>query len=257
MRRAILIVMLVARSASADCICRFFDHFIPDDPSGEAWAHYELTDYERLPDSTNAATPAIATTRTSGGIAREILGGFRLGGIIGGKHRLEYHAEIDLFAGGTMDRGGFAYDVAFYPLGVGMKLGETGLVALGTGIVATGATRWLDDGVGLPLQATLELGGGRVRFLGRGRIALLAGTHDDAAPSLPFGQELEAMAGVRIGHHYDEWGFPAGNGYFLAVAYKEMLGERYLGLTIGYSIDGGMSHGIGHRHRSAEDDDVE
>ena len=70
-------------------------------------------------------------------------------------------------------------------------------------------------------------------------MAILWGTHDDAAPSLwaGTGTELEGMLGLRIGHHYEDWNIPSGNGYFVALSYKEMLGARYVGLTIGYSLD--------------------
>jgi len=220
-------LLVVASRADADCLCRLFD-----DPDGEAWAHYELTDVARI------SAPG---TR----VDDEVLAGLRLGGVLGGAH-VGYHAEIDLFAGSTIERGGFAYDVAFYPLGVGMRIGRTSVVALGTGIVAAGATRWIDDGVGVPLQATVELGAGRVRFLGRARVALLAGSRDPTAPSLPVGDLLEAMAGLRVGHHYEDWEFPTGNGYFVALAYKELLGARYVGLTVGYSIDAGTQR---RRHR--------
>jgi hypothetical protein len=240
----IVAIVAVSRAASAHCICDLFN-----DPDGEAWAHYELTDVERVTDPPATESPDVASaSRTTTGIANEVLAGFRLGGIIGG-HHLGYHAEIDLLAGGSIDRGGFAYDVAFYPLGIGRRIGRTSFIALGTGIVATGATHWLDDGVGLPVQLTMELGAGRVRFLGRARVALLAGTHDDGAPSLPVGRELEGMMGLRIGHHYEDYGFPTGNGYFVGLAYKEMLGDRYVGLTIGYSMDAGTQR---RHHRGVE-----
>jgi len=45
------------------------------------------------------------------------------------------------------------------------------------------------------------------------------------------------MVGVRIGHHYNDYGFPTGNGGYLGVAYKEMFGTVFVGLTLGYSID--------------------
>jgi hypothetical protein len=216
--------LVVAHTARADCICRFFDHLI-DQPDGAAWLHYELTGLDRV--------------ELDNRVQREVLAGFRLGGIIGNSH-VAYHAELDLLAGAVLERGGFAYDVALYPLGIATRLGDTGVLALGTGVVAVGAERWLDDGVGLPLQATLEAGRG-VRVLARARVALLAGTHDDAAPSLEhaIGEELEAMAGVRLGHAYDAEGVPVGEGYFVAAAYKEFLGARYVGLTIGYTIDAG------------------
>ena len=46
-----------------------------------------------------------------------------------------------------------------------------------------------------------------------------------------------ALIALRIGHHYDSHGFPTGNGYFAGIAYRELLGARFLGLTIGYSLD--------------------
>jgi hypothetical protein len=232
--KALVILVALAGSAHADCFCELIDKLVPDDPQGVGWGNYELVDYLRLDDS--ALAPRVATAAPSGGIGNELLAGVRMGGVIGGRrHAVGYHLELDLLAGATFDRGGFAYDVALYPLGIGVHLGDTSFVALGTGIVATGATRWLDDGVGLPLQATVALGSGSVRVLGRARVAWLAGTHDDP-------RELEGMLGVRVGHHYHDWDFPSGNGYFIGAAYKEMRGERYLGLAIGYELDAGIPH---------------
>jgi hypothetical protein len=238
-----IVLAVLAGPARADdgCICQLIDKLIPNNPQGVGWGDYELVDFMREGDA--AIAPRVATTTTrDGGIANELLAGVRMGGVIGGRHAYGYYAELDLLAGATFDRGGFAYDVALYPIGIGLHFGETSAIALGTGIVATGATRWLDDGVGLPLQATVQLGGGSVRVLGRVRVAMLAGTHDDAAPSLPFTGELEATLGVRIGHHYHDWDFPSANGYFIAAAYKEMLGDRYIGLAIGYELDAGIPH---------------
>jgi hypothetical protein len=42
---------------------------------------------------------------------------------------------------------------------------------------------------------------------------------------------------VRFGKHYDQHGFPSGNGYFVGASYREQAGTRFAGLTIGYSID--------------------
>ena len=58
-------------------------------------------------------------------------------------------------------------------------------------------------------------------------------------------EELEGMLGLRLGGAYDAEGFPVGEGYFVAAAYKEFLGARYVGVTIGYSIDAGTKR----RHR--------
>jgi hypothetical protein len=45
------------------------------------------------------------------------------------------------------------------------------------------------------------------------------------------------MLALRIGHHYEDYGYPSGNGYFVGVAYRELLDSRWVGATIGYSID--------------------
>ena len=50
-------------------------------------------------------------------------------------------------------------------------------------------------------------------------------------------QELDATLGVRIGHHYEDYGFPSGNGYFVGAGYRELAGTRYVGAVVGYSID--------------------
>lgn len=221
MRRAIVVAaaLLLARTAHAD------SSWLAN-PDGEAWLHYELTDVQRL-------------TRTPGDVDNVLLAGLRLHGLVARHGRLALHAGFDLAAGSTIDRGGFAYDVALYPLGVGVLIGDASFVALGTGVAALGATRSIDDGVGVPLEATVELGHGTARLLGRARAVWLAGTRDPTAPSLPVGQELDAMLGLRIGHHENSFGYPIGDGYFVAVAYKEIVGARYVGLTVGYSIDAG------------------
>jgi hypothetical protein len=45
------------------------------------------------------------------------------------------------------------------------------------------------------------------------------------------------MVGLRFGHHYEEYGYPSGNGYFVGVTYRELLDAHWVGAAIGYSID--------------------
>ena len=73
----------------------------------------------------------------------------------------------------------------------------------------------------------------------RARAAWVAGapSRHDGAPSLAFADELDATLGVRLGHHYDDYGFPTGNGYFAGATYRELLGTRFVGVVVGYSID--------------------
>ena len=150
------------------------------------------------------------------------------------------HLGLDLAAGATVGRhGGFAYDIGFLPLGIAVRFGASSFLTLGTGIVASGATGAIDDAIALPFDVDLELDASRVRLIGWARSAWIAGSpqRHDGAPSVPFADELDAMVGVRIGHHYTDYGFPTGNGAYIGVAYKELTGTKFVGLTFGYSMD--------------------
>lgn len=221
--KSLAILAMIASSAHADRWSQLGRRL-----QGGAWLHYELA---ALHDVQDNAMPARG--------AELVLAGARLHGFVGAGDTIAYHIGLDLAAGGTARAGGFAYDVALFPIGVGVRVGETGILALGAGVGAMGATRTIDGAVTLPLEANAELGGGRVRLLARARAAYVAGApgRHDGAPSLPFADELDATVGVRVGRHHDEYGFPSGNGYFVGAAYRELAASRYLGLVIGYSID--------------------
>lgn len=199
------------------------------DVQGGSWLHYELS--------------AIHDVDDEGGAPRAkdlVLAGARLHGFLGAGSTIAYHIGIDLAAGSTIDDAGFAYDVALFPAGVAVRVGRTGVIAFGAGIGAMGAVGTLDDAVTLPLEATIELGGGRLRMLSRVRAAKVLGAEgrQSGARSAPFADELEATLGLRVGHHYEDYGFPSGNGYWVGVTYRELLDARFVGLVLGYSIDG-------------------
>lgn len=205
-------------------------------PHGNAWAHYELTASHDV-DPPAAPAPTAPAPPQPPRFSELILAGVRLAGLYG-RERIGYHAGLDLAAGSTLRRGGFAYDVALLPLGGGLRLGRTSAILLGAGIGAMGATGTIDDAVTFPIQLTGEFGGA-TRFLVHARIAYVAAAAERArrSPSLSFADEAEAMLALRIGHSYDPAGYPTGNGYFAGVAYRELYGARFVGVTIGYSID--------------------
>lgn len=192
---------------------------------GGAWLHYELTGLTAV----EGAAPE----------AHElVLAGARIHGFLGGNASVAYHIGLDLAAGGTIRGGGFAYDVALFPAGVVVRGGATSIFGVGAGIGVMGAVGTIDDAVTLPVEVVAEVGGG-VRVLARARFAYVAGaaSRQSAAPSLPFADELDAMLGLRLGRRYRDHGFPTGNGYFVGASYRELAGTRFLGLTVGYSID--------------------
>jgi hypothetical protein len=191
---------------------------------GGAFMHYELTSATKV--------DAFDSPRDL------VLAGARLHGFVGSGKTVALHAGIDLAAGSTLRGGGFAYDIALFPIGAAVRFGRSSFFALGAGVGALGAVGTIDDAVTLPLEATLEAGGGW-RLLARVRTSYIAGAagRHDGAPSIPFADELDAMVGLRFGHHYEDYGYPSGNGYFVGVTYRELLDAHWVGAAIGYSID--------------------
>lgn len=201
---------------------------LADKAQGGASLKYELTGVTRA-DNLDAVA---ARPRDL------VLAGARLHGFVGGGDTIALHAGIDLAAGSTLRGAGFAYDVALLPLGIAVRFGRSSFLALGTGIGAMGAVGTLDDAVTLPVEATLEAGRG-IRVLARARASYVAGAdgRHDGARDVPFADEVDATLALRLGHHYEDYGYPSGNGYFVGVAYRELLDSRWIGATIGYSID--------------------
>jgi len=213
------------------------------DRKGNGWAHHELTTSHAFdlpgpttpsPDLPALAAPAASSPRFS----ELLLAGIRAHGLLGTEH-FGYHLGADFAFGSTLRAGGFAYELALLPVGAGLRLGATSGIMLGAGVGATGAIGTIDDAITFPIELAGEFDLGRARILSRARIAYLTGAavRHRGAPTLPFTDEAEAMLGLRIGHHYESYGFPTGNGYFAALAYRELLGARFLGITIGYSLD--------------------
>jgi hypothetical protein len=234
--KPLIVVMLLATSAHAQW------RSAQDRLQGGTYLHYELTGLTAIDDD-----PA----RMRAPNAQElVLAGARLGGFLGTNASVNYHIALDLFAGSTLRAGGFAYDVVLYPAGAVLRFGTTSVFGVAGGVGASGAVGTVDDALLLPLQVMLEAGRAW-RLLARARLGYVVGSdsRQSAAPSVPFADELDAMIGLRPGRHYDKHGFPTGNGYFLAVNYREQAGTRYVGATIGYSIDAALPRRFGARSR--------
>ncbi len=218
----VLVLVLAPPRAHADRWSRLADH-----AQGGAWLHYELSVVHDVDD--RGTQPALHEL---------VLAGARLHGFVGENPTVNYHVGLDLAAGSTLRGAGFAYDVALFPLGVGVRVGDTGVIALGGGVGAMGAVGTLDDAVTFPVELNAELGSGW-RVLARVRTAWVAGApgRHDGSPSAPFADELDATLGLRLGHHYTDYGYPTGNGYFIGASYRELAGARFVGAVIGHSID--------------------
>lgn len=198
---------------------------------GGAQLHYEVSTLHDIDHDAAAERPAPQDF---------VMAGARLHGFVGGK-RFGYHLGLDLAAGQTARPHSFlAYDVAFFPIGLAVRFAQTSFITLGAGVGAMGAVGTLNDATTIPLEVRFEIGRG-TRVLGRARVSYVnnAGDRMDGGVSTLFGDELEGSLGLRLGRAYDEWGFPTGDGYFVAANYRESQGARYLGVTLGFSIDMG------------------
>lgn len=232
MRAGAILACAIAAAAPSPAAADIWDWL--DRVQGGVLLHYELTALTIVDDGD--APPR----------ANElVLAGVRLHSFIGRNASVGYHAGFDLAAGATIRDGGFAYDVALFPVGVAVRGGATGVFTIGAGVGAIGATGTLDDAVTVPVEASAEFGRGW-RVIARARAAYVAGAaaRQSAAPSIPFADELDAMLALRFGRRRDRarfalghGTFPMGNGYFVGAAYRELAGARLLGVTIGYSID--------------------
>jgi hypothetical protein len=234
--KAAMLLMLLAGTAHAQW------SNMQDRVQGGAYGHYELTGWTAVDDDRQRMTVPNAESL--------VLAGLRLGGFLGGNASVNYHIALDAFAGSTIHGNGFAYDVALYPVGTAVRFGKTGVFGIVGGIGASGAVGTIDDAGVVPIQAIFEAGSGW-RLLARARIGYVFGSdaRQSAAPSVPFADEFEAMLGIRRGTHYAKHGFPSGNGYFLAASYREQAGTRYLGATIGYSLDASLPRRFGGKRR--------
>ena len=219
MRRAIALGLLLAPAQTA--------HAWPDFDGG-AQLHYELQGLHAY-DHDEMDAPG----------ARDfVLAGARLHGFVGGRW-VGLHVGLDLAAGGTIHGGGFAYDVALFPVGVALRFAETSFLTFGAGIGASGATATIDDAATFPVEARFEVGRG-IRVLGRARATFVSAS-DSRQDGARFADELEAMLALRIGRAYTDWGFPSGNGYFIGATYREALDAKFAGVVIGYSVDMGTA----------------
>lgn len=225
--RSVLVLIALAGVAHAD------DVLDPGLPSRSLQLSFTLlqhfADMRPVTAAPTAPTPAPSITQLG-------LAGVRLG-FIAGEHTVGEHVAMDLALGGQIGRhGGVAYDAALLPLGLGVALGPDSFIGLATGVALMGGTGSLDDAVLVPIQLEIEYGV-TYHLTVRARDSFVFGAdgRKDGAPSLPFGDELEGMVGVRIGKSETTH---APMGYFLGVAYKEMLGTRYIGLALGWAVGG-------------------
>jgi hypothetical protein len=161
-------------------------------------------------------------TATAGATRDTVAGGLELRGQ-GGPGRVGLALGLDLHLGGDT-RGGFAYESALRPLGVGLDLGGAGALAVTAGAGVAGITGQQSPRLRLPLELRLE-----VDLHPRAHVRMF-GELDGR------GRDRRAGFALRLGkggQRYDErWG----NGAFLGVIVGERDDLREVGLVVGYGL---------------------
>ncbi len=144
-----------------------------------------------------------------------------------------YAASVETSLGAALGRrGGAAYGLSVLPVGLAFAFGADSYVSLTTGIALQGAMGSLDDGVLVPVEATLAVGERSVHVLTRIRGSYAFGRGDGSV--LGEQTELSAFAGVEW--HIQENATDSGGGPFLGVTYQNWLGAHYVGFALGLAI---------------------
>src|SRR5262245_11731114 len=130
---AVVVGLVVAAAGAGDAHAQRWRREM-DRVQGGSWLHYELTGLTVVDEGAEAPR-----------MREMVLAGARLHGFLSANASVAYHIGIDLAAGGTIRDGGFAYDVALFPVGVVVRAGATSFVGVSAGVGAIGATGTIDD----------------------------------------------------------------------------------------------------------------
>jgi len=148
---------------------------------------------------------------------------------LAGKSPFGFAVGFDTHLGGGLS-GGFAYDVALSPFGVGVRAGKYAQLGVIAGVGVGGITDRVPFGVQFPVEVFADFWLSkyfRVHAWGTRRFITVA----DVRP-----HELSAGAALRFNRGYEQWGFASGNGYYVGVTYDERMDTEAIGVAIGYSI---------------------
>ena len=143
---------------------------------------------------------------------------------------LGYYGGFDLRAGAL---GSADLEADAYVLGLALRTPGGGFLSLAGG---AGYAELHGEGfVRAPVELAAEGSAGPVRWFGR---IALAWRHGGPQARAAFGSadELTALAGVRLGRDRSWVRVRAGHGPYLAASYRDLAGERLVGLVVGLEL---------------------
>ncbi len=148
--------------------------------------------------------------------------------------RVGWHGGLDLRTG---VEDGWRYEADAYPLGLAVRLGRSGQLALVGGIGAGGvrgraATR-------VPVELSLELPLGPVHLASRVALAWRLSGDAYEGDALGLADEASAFLGVRLGRDRRYWAdVVAGGGPFIGLGWRDLGGTQLIGVTLGVALWG-------------------
>ena len=144
---------------------------------------------------------------------------------------------MDASIGGSNQ--GVAYSVTTYPLGVGVRIGASSVIATCGGIRYDAIGSKLPRAFSVPAELTVSSTLGPVRPIAWIRPAWVAKQERQNGISGDFADELEAGLIVRFGRQRHFWTETnAGGGPALGVSYRGFLGTYALGVLVGFDFAG-------------------
>lgn len=179
----------------------------------------------RIPDAPNG----LRTIATFGLHERTLVG-----------RTVGYALGFDGSVGGSST--GATYGGTIYPVGLGVRFDGGGSLTLAGGIGADRVVGAVPLAARVPAELSLVLSLGVVRPTLFVRPSWLFGADERkrGARTLSSLDELEAGISVRFGAQHRYWSQTnAGRGPVLGVVYRELLGARAVGLTLGLDLSGG------------------
>jgi hypothetical protein len=179
----------------------------------------------------------VADASRAGGLSDRATAGFDGHAVLGKTIGYAFGFDVGIGAAAPL---GFAYGAHLLPIGIGLVLGDTGFVALTSGVGTSGVSSSVRGALELPEELRVELDIARVARLGlRGGILVVPSADDRKTTETFFG--ARARLGTRAAGRFGARGSAGGGsgasgGFFLGLDRRELSRTFMLGATLGYEI---------------------
>ncbi len=153
--------------------------------------------------------------------------------------RVAYCAGLDGEVGGA--ESGVIYGATLNALGLAGRWGRGDMVALTGGAGVSGAPGAIPFALRFPAELSLALALGPVRLSAWAGVAWtpFEDARQKGSSWLTVVDEVDAGLTMRIGRQRPYWGsVSAGAGPSIGVAYREFMGTRSIGVTLGFDLSG-------------------